>query len=231
MFDLKIHRQILFEMITNIYRSSCGAYLGFKGGTMAYFFYGLTRFSIDLDFDLIDEEKKEFVFKTLPKLIVKFGSIKEAYEKRYTLFYLLNYQKGAKNIKLEISKRKNEFITYRSANFYGTDVKIMVESDAFTTKLLAATTRNRIAYRDFYDIYFYLQKGVEINNKLIKAITGKDTKAYLKYLSKFIEKNITSRTILHGLGELVDEKQKVWIKNNLKQELINRLSFILKDPL
>ena len=28
--------------------------LGFKGGTCAYFFYNLPRFSVDLDFDLLE---------------------------------------------------------------------------------------------------------------------------------------------------------------------------------
>lgn len=225
MFSLKKHRQVLFNLITDIYRSPIGAYLGFKGGTMAYFFYGLDRFSIDLDFDLINEEKKEFVFKKIPSLLIRSGKLKESTEKRFTLFYLLNYEKGAKNIKVEISKRENELITYKLTNFYGTDVKIMSEKDAFTTKLLAATTRNRLANRDFYDIYFYLKKGAEVNHRLIKTESGKDTKKYLEHLSDFIKKNLSNRTILHGLGELINEKQKVWIKNHLKTELLNRLKY------
>lgn len=226
MFDLKKHRQVLFNLITDIYRSPIGAYLGFKGGTMAYFFYGLSRFSVDLDFDLLLEEKKEFVLRNIPAIVSRYGRLKDSVEKKYTLFYLLNYEKGTKNIKVEISKRKNEFFRYNTVNFYGTDVKIMDERDAFTGKLLAATTRKRLAYRDFYDIYFYLKRGVSVNERLIKSVTGKDTKAYLVYLSNFIGKNISNRTILHGLGELVDEKEKVWIKNNLKTELLNRLKYL-----
>lgn len=33
--------------------------LGFKGGTCCYFIHGLDRFSVDLDFDLLNIAKKE----------------------------------------------------------------------------------------------------------------------------------------------------------------------------
>lgn len=46
------HRFVLFNLIEDIYQSKLGFCLGFKEGTMAYFFYGLDRFSVDLDFDL-----------------------------------------------------------------------------------------------------------------------------------------------------------------------------------
>ena len=51
--------------------------LGFKGGTCAYFFYDLPRFSVVLDFDLIsfpnnDEVKKEIYEKILkPEVLDK----------------------------------------------------------------------------------------------------------------------------------------------------------------
>jgi hypothetical protein len=229
MFEIKKHRQVLFELVTAIYRSEISSFLGFKGGTMAYFFYGLNRFSIDLDFDLLSPDKKDLVHQELLAILKNFGVVKEVTDKRYTLFYLLNYKKGVKNIKIEISKRVNKLYRYKTVSFYGTDVKILDEEDAFTSKLLAATTRNRIAYRDFFDIYFYLKKGVDVNELLIKNITGKNLKSYLKYLIKFTKKNLSKRTVLHGLGELVDEKQKAWIKNHLKEELINRLTYLIGD--
>jgi len=71
MLDIKKHRQVMFEIITDVYRHPLGDKLGFKGGTMAYFFYELDRFSIDLDFDLLDETKvkemKEFISNTISR--------------------------------------------------------------------------------------------------------------------------------------------------------------------
>jgi len=142
---------------------------------------------------------------------------------------LLNYEKNNRNIKIEISKRKTPEAEYVFANFYGTDVKILKINDSFSTKLLACTTRNKIAYRDFYDVYFYLKKGIIPNEKIIKNITGKNLKSYLIYLVNFIKKNIINRSVFHGVGELVNEKQKYWIKPNLKKDLINRLNFLINQ--
>ncbi|PIV09664.1 hypothetical protein COS31_04455 [Candidatus Roizmanbacteria bacterium CG02_land_8_20_14_3_00_36_15] len=227
MFDLKKHRHILFELITDIYRSGLGAFLGFKGGTMAYFFSGLDRFSVDLDFDLLSYDKKEKIFKELPLILSKYGKVKEKKEKKFTLFFLLNYEKEERNIKIEISKRKNNKEDYTVANFYGTDVKILKEENAFANKLLACTKRKKIAYRDFYDVYFYVKKGVFANKNIIERESGKKHKEYLGYLVRFIERNLTNKNILHGLGELINEKQKYWIKNNLKKELINRINYLI----
>ena len=231
MLNIKLHRQVMFEIITDIYRSPIANLLGFKGGTMAYFFYGLDRFSTDLDFDLLDENKIEEIKKVIPKILIKNGQLKEESDKRFTLFYLVNYQKENQNIKIEIPKRTQYKYDYVIENFYGTDVKILNQSDAFATKLLACTTRNRLANRDFYDAYFYLKKGIIPNEKIIESSINKNLSSYLKFLVEFIEKNISSKTILHGLGELIDEKQKVWIKNNLKKELINRLDYLISETL
>lgn len=226
MLNIKKHRHVLFELITDIYRSSLANYLGFKGGTMAYFFYGLDRFSVDLDFDLLDEKKKNTVFTQIPEILQKHGVIKEQTDKKFTLFFLLNYEKTNRNIKVEISKRKTTEVDYISANFYGTDVRISKIEDALATKLLACTTRNRIAYRDFYDVYFYLKKGIIPNEEIIKKISNKSLKEYLVYLIQFTQKNINSRLILTGIGELVNEKQKAWIRGKFKSELINRLTYL-----
>jgi len=43
--------QILKDIYTD---TSISPLLGFKGGTCAYFFYNLPRFSVDLDFDLLE---------------------------------------------------------------------------------------------------------------------------------------------------------------------------------
>lgn len=64
------HRLILFNIIRDIYKNKIGAFLGFKGGTMAYFFYGLDQFSVNLDFDLLNL-KKLFLVKKIFSLSFK----------------------------------------------------------------------------------------------------------------------------------------------------------------
>ena len=46
--------RILKDVYTDV---SIAPLLGFKGGTCAYFFYGLPRFSVDLDFDLFSQDE------------------------------------------------------------------------------------------------------------------------------------------------------------------------------
>lgn len=58
MLDRNVHRTVLLQILKDIYTdSSLGPILGFKGGTAANLFYGLGRFSVDLDFDLLEQEK------------------------------------------------------------------------------------------------------------------------------------------------------------------------------
>ena len=61
--DIATHRTILFQILKDVYTdTSIAPYLGFKGGTAAFMFYGLDRFSVDLDFDLLDESREEIMF-------------------------------------------------------------------------------------------------------------------------------------------------------------------------
>ena len=62
--NITTHKNILIKILKDIYTdSSLGPLLGFKGGTAAYLFYSLNRFSVDLDFDLLNENKEQEVFE------------------------------------------------------------------------------------------------------------------------------------------------------------------------
>jgi len=53
------HKKIMLNILADISSNPLlSVNLGFKGGTCAYFLYGLNRFSVDLDFDLLDAGKK-----------------------------------------------------------------------------------------------------------------------------------------------------------------------------
>lgn len=83
--------QILKEVYSDV---SLGSVLGFKGGTALYLFYQLPRFSVDLDFDLLDETKKEMVFQKVGMIVKKHGEVRDARDKHYNIFFLLSYKKG-----------------------------------------------------------------------------------------------------------------------------------------
>ena len=107
--DIITHKNILIKILKDIFTDhGLGPILGFKGGTAAYLFYDLNRFSVDLDFDLLEESKENFVFDEVRKILEKYGTVKEADKKRFNLFYMLSYDDkspGAQNIKVEINRR------------------------------------------------------------------------------------------------------------------------------
>jgi predicted nucleotidyltransferase component of viral defense system len=108
MLDVAVHKNVLIHILKDIYTNIfIGPLLGFKGGTAVYLFYGLDRFSVDLDFDLLDALKGHLVFEQLKKILEEHGIIKELREKRYTLFFRIFYtnkfQQGS--IKVEVNRR------------------------------------------------------------------------------------------------------------------------------
>lgn len=56
--------QILKDIYSDIELANC---LGFKGGTALMFFYDLPRFSVDLDFNLLDLAKEKRCMKRYEK--------------------------------------------------------------------------------------------------------------------------------------------------------------------
>ena len=76
--DPATHKTILLQILKEIYTDTAlGPVLGFKGGTAAYLFYDLGRFSVDLDFDLLDETRENYVFEKTEKILTCLGKIKE----------------------------------------------------------------------------------------------------------------------------------------------------------
>src|SRR3989344_7431570 len=102
MLNPTLHRNILIQILKRIYSHPLlGPNLGFKGGTAAMLFYGLPRFSVDLDFDLLDPNKKEVVFQRLKEIVPKYGTLIESSDKHYTLLFILSYKKGERSLKVE----------------------------------------------------------------------------------------------------------------------------------
>ena len=109
MLNREKHQLIMGQILKDIYTDvSISPLLGFKGGTCAYFFYNLPRFSVDLDFDLlvVNEENQKLVFEKIVAILSKYGQIKDQYIKRFTVFALLSYGDDDHNIKVEINVRK-----------------------------------------------------------------------------------------------------------------------------
>src|SRR6267378_3142346 len=124
--DIATHKTILFQILKEIYSdTTISPLLGFKGGTAALMFYELNRFSVDLDFDLLDETKEDYIFEKVITIIKKYGILKESRKKRFNLFCLLSYEDKAHNIKIEINRRQFGS-KYELKTYLGVSMLVMV---------------------------------------------------------------------------------------------------------
>lgn len=231
MLNKEKHQLIMGQILKDVYADvSISSLLGFKGGTCAYFFYGLPRFSVDLDFDLLEvaEENQKMVFEKVVAILGRYGEIKNQYIKRFTVFALLSYGDEDHNIKVEINVRKlaeNIKDLYEFREYLGISMLAAKKDYLFAGKLAALTLRSETAMRDIFDIDYFAKNRWDINAEVVKNFTGKTVKEYLSDCIAFIEKTKDSQ-MLSGLGELIDaEKQKDWVRNHLKTDTI----FILKN--
>ncbi|MDA1337868.1 MAG: nucleotidyl transferase AbiEii/AbiGii toxin family protein [bacterium] len=219
MFDIEKHKVNLTNLLVRFYKdSNIATSLGFKGGTACYFFYDLPRFSVDLDFDLINLSKIQHVDIEKLKLsieetILKDYEILDSSDKHNTLFWLVSYEKGGRHIKVEISTRDYPN-SYEYRNFYGTTINVLKIGDIIAHKLVAIQDRKSTANRDIFDTQYFLSSKYfdEVNYEIVKFRTGLDKKEFLSQLLDFIEK-YKPKSVLDGLGELVTNQQKDWIRS------------------
>ena len=218
MLNISRHRIELAQILLSIYKDSllAGA-LGFKGGTAAYLFYHLPRFSTDLDFDLLS--KREGLDERLTNLLGTRYQVRDHSVKRNTWFWLISYEKEAVQIKIEISTRKFPN-TYESRNFYGATIRVITIGDMIAHKLVSVQDRKKPANRDIFDAHYFLSSpwATRINFDLIELRTGLNPKEFYRLLLAHLEK-VSNKTILEGMGEVLSQSQKDWAKTLLLTEL------------
>ena len=221
MLETSKHEIVMKKILSDIYsHPSLRANLGFKGGTCLYFFYDLNRFSTDLDFNLLGDTLE---VTELTKIISKHLEIAEQREKHFTWFWQGSYTKGSHRIKIEISKRDFPD-TYITKDFYGLSLTTMSPDCMFAHKLCAISDRKTLQNRDLYDSWFMFDNNFVINEEIIKIRTGKSTKDYFQDLIKYIEKETSiQHSILDGLGEVLNQSQKDWVKTQLLSKLLFEL--------
>lgn len=229
--DITKHKNILVKILKDIYTDSrISSILGFKGGTAATLFYGLDRFSIDLDFDLLDSEKEDYVFECVKSILEGYGTLKQASKKRFNLFYLFSYDQkdiNAQNVKLEINRR-HFGSRYEVRSFLGISMLVMIKEDMVAHKLCALYERIGKTNRDIFDVQFFLSHDWPINKKIIEERMKISYKEFLNKMILVMEKFDNSK-ILSGMGELLTEKQKVWVKIKLKDEVLFSLKLALEN--
>lgn len=227
--DLNKHRYYMLQVLQAIYRHpQLSQLLAFKGGTSLMLFHGLTRFSTDLDFNLLDASKTEYVYTELHNLLLKFGSIDDEAMKFYGPILVLNYGKGERMLKVEVSNRLYPD-HYEVRSLLGTDIRVMTLPDMFAHKLCALG--ERITPRDIYDVWFFLQNRTEINADIVQLRTNLSVSEYALQCAEKV-RSYSSRVLMQGLGEvLMDNQSKSFARQQLIPDTASALELFAAYPL
>ncbi|MBI2415804.1 MAG: nucleotidyl transferase AbiEii/AbiGii toxin family protein [Candidatus Kerfeldbacteria bacterium] len=220
MLNRSRHENIMNRIVHDIYtHPQLRSLLGFKGGTACYFLYNLPRFSTDLDFNLLDVTQSDLVFETIQRIVEQYGTMRQSYQKRFTIFSLLSYEIGSQTIKVEISKRAFEQNRYSTQYYLGIPILVLEKPFLTAHKFATILDRRKIMNRDLFDAHFFLKENWPIDAATIRLRTGKNLPDYFIYLADTLEKH-GSQDILQGIGELITEKQKAWVKTKLLPDLL-----------
>lgn len=241
-------REIMQEItLAGLSRTDFFEKAAFYGGTALRIFYGLDRYSEDLDFSLLKPDSDFSIepyfkavldeFKSLgltvsikEKKKTKQTAIDSAFLKAETIWQEIVLEDIIKEtgvrsnktlkIKIEVDRqpplnfKTEEKLLLRPFSFY---VKCFTKSSLFSGKmhaLLFRNWKNRVKGRDWYDLEWYVKKGIplDVNHFLTRA---KDT-------NDWQEDNISTEQIL----ELLDMKIKSVSFSRIKEDVVR---FIKND--
>jgi predicted nucleotidyltransferase component of viral defense system len=230
MVDINKHRFFLFQILKEIFEDrELAGVLGFKGGTALMFFYDLPRFSVDLDFNLLNADKEDMVYDKVRKILLKHGTIHDEAKKFYGIIVVLDYGVGERKLKVEISNRSFGD-RYEVRNLLGVNMQVMVAPDMFAHKLCAMLDRTAITNRDIFDCWFFMSRKTPINAAIVEARMGMPLADYIGKCIGALE-GMTDKGMLNGLGELMDNEMKKFVRTKLRTETITLLKFYKQFPI
>ncbi len=224
------HKSYLVRILKDIYDDvSLGTILGFKEGTALLFFYQLPRFSVDLDFHLIQPEKQDLAYQKIREIVLKYGKIHDEAIKHYGLIIVLDYGTGERKLKIEISNRP--FANhYEIKNLLGISMRVMTQPDMFAHKVCALLDRTSFTNRDLFDCWFFMYHQTAINKQIVEKRMQKPLSDYFQDCIDYLE-HLSDRNLLQGVGELLDEEMKRFVKTKLRIETIALFKIYKEMPL
>lgn len=110
MLNKEKHRQILFDILQDIFQKDFSKNIAFKWWTACYFLHSLDRFSTDLDFDIIIEDKE--IEDNILIILKKYWEIKKSRN------IILSYSKDDDNIKIDLNRNIWKNNEYEIVNFF-----------------------------------------------------------------------------------------------------------------
>lgn len=206
----------IIDVVQELAKSNAGSKIAFKGGTALKLFYGLPRYSEDIDYDILSganiQEVHEAVSASLWK---KRWEITDDAVKHYTILLELRFTGPERNfrIKIEISTREKPLKT-TVASLRGVPVLTLEQSFLMTEKL--ATFIKRGAGRDVFDAWFILNNAYPLNKEMIEERFDGEREFYAKILEKLEQAD--PKRLLRDTGKLLSDDYRNWIKTNFLEE-------------
>jgi predicted nucleotidyltransferase component of viral defense system len=221
MLDVAKHRITMLNIFQEIFSNNdLAGQLVFKGGTCLYLFYNLDRFSTDLDFDIRDAAN-DINAKKLGEIVAKNIEVntKESRLKRFGYTWTGWYEHGQRKMKIDVNKiRYPQKIVHKP--YYGLNIPTLAKEQMLAQKLCAIIDRDK--NRDLYDVHFMLSQMWDIDEETIRFRKDISINECLQAVLDKID-SVGHKYILNGLGEVLDEKQKIWVKNHLVDSLRRQL--------
>jgi predicted nucleotidyltransferase component of viral defense system len=218
--------QTLRDIYSDAELANC---LGFKGGTALMFFHELPRFSVALDFNLLVPEKNDIVYQKLRKIVLKYGKIHDEAQKFYGSIIVLDYGLTERKLKIEFSNRKTDD-AYDICNLLGINIKVMRLADMFANKLCALLDRKSVVNRDIFDCWFFMENRTPVNKNLVENRMNMPFADYLQNCIDALNK-LSNKNLLNGIGDLIDDKMKHFVRTKLCNETIMLLQFYKEFPI
>ena len=180
----QLEKDYLLELTLLLLSRETGNELIFKGGTCLYKFHGLNRFSEDLDFSAMGKLDTENLFHRLLHGLLDFGvraNLKTVREPYDTVLATLRMEGPLFNgnsmtlatVRIDINKKSKVLFPPISPTFYSSyreitpfQVLCMDPVEIVAEKIRAIVQRDKA--RDVYDLWFLLQKGIQLDLKLIQ---------------------------------------------------------------
>lgn len=225
-----LHKAWLYRVLSGIYDDAVLAdTLYFKGGTCAAMLGYLDRFSVDLDFDFVGNDKGlHIAHERIERVFQDLGlTIRD--QSKVVPQYFLKYdaQLGTRNtLKIDVTVPPPKANTYEPKRFHEIDRIITCQTieTMMANKLVALIDRyerrEAIAGRDIYDIHHFFLRGYRYNERVIRERTGKEVSVFFAELIAFIEKHITDDIITEDLGVLLPYENFSRIRKILKRETL-----------
>ncbi len=176
---LREYLQLFF--LNELYVENQSQNIFFKGGTALRLIYGSPRFSEDLDFtvELKEKDFNEFILKLFKKIekkeTINFRERKTFAGKRFLLKSKSTLFTHETYVSLDFSFREKAVEPQKSIIKSGYPVLFtscvyhLSKNEIFAEKIRALLTRKVTKGRDIYDMWYLLNQGVEIDDKLIKV--------------------------------------------------------------